>query len=152
MATFESRFTAMMKSFAKKQIGTCVGVAATSLQHMVRIEAADARGIITCCSCGTTQHYKRADGGHFIPRGHWATVLDERNVNPQCKYCNRFPTADTLIRYTAWMVKTYGQDVVDELQRLKKTHRKWTKEELVYERIGFIDRIKAAEQRLQDVS
>ena len=43
-----------------------------------------------CVSCDKAIHFSESDAGHFISRGAMATRWDERNVNLQCRKCNRF--------------------------------------------------------------
>ena len=43
-----------------------------------------------CISCDKAIHFSESDAGHFISRGAMATRYDERNVNLQCRKCNRF--------------------------------------------------------------
>lgn len=43
-----------------------------------------------CISCDKVIHFSESDAGHFISRGAMATRYDERNVNLQCRKCNRF--------------------------------------------------------------
>ena len=83
------------------------GKVATVFQKLVRVRAAaeptgmtryvqDGVGrmkrrqppLVVCVTCGKLCHYKRCDGGHFMPRRHAATLLLPHNVHTQCKYCN----------------------------------------------------------------
>ena len=57
-------------------------------------------------------------------------VFDRRNINVQCVACNRFGTGATKAGYDAFMRAKYGQDVMDELVRLSKQPRQYTKDEL----------------------
>lgn len=47
-------------------------------------------GYGACISCNKPIHYSESDAGHFISRKQMATRYDERNVNIQCRKCNRF--------------------------------------------------------------
>ena len=58
----------------KKSIGKLTDEAATLLQLLVRLKAADDNGYVTCVTCGVVKHYKDGmQGGHFRPRGIAAT-------------------------------------------------------------------------------
>ena len=70
--------------------------------------------------CVTCREYHILQAGHFIPRQYLATRWDERNVHGQCAACNCWGHGN-LIAYTLFMQNRYGQSVVDELMRLKRT-------------------------------
>lgn len=56
---------------------------------LVRLRAADSKGMVTCVTCGVREHWTDVDCGHFIPRQHMATRFDARNTGPQCRVDNR---------------------------------------------------------------
>jgi hypothetical protein len=85
-------------------------------------------GFFICCSCGQRKPFEQADAGHFINRRWMALRYDERNVHAQCRSCNRFDEGN-MIGYTRFMLKTYGEDIVDLLESMKKPY-KWTDGEL----------------------
>lgn len=138
----------MLNTLKALRIRKAVNAVAKDFQLMIRAEAADENGIVTCCSCGVTQHYSRVDAGHFISRANHATIFNERNCHPQCKHCNRFPTSETAARYEEFMQEKYRSNVVRELIRLSKTVKKWTYDELVDLRIEFKARARKAKKRL----
>lgn len=75
-----------------------------------------------CHTCGKIVRRKRADAGHFISRGFEGSSgvrYDERNVHLQCKRCNAFEGGRPL-EYREFMLKKYGQEVIDELCWLHK--------------------------------
>lgn len=77
-----------------------------------------------CCTCGCCVETKYADAGHFIGRGLGGgsgVYFDERNIHLQCKQCNAFKQGDTL-NYRRFMLKKYGQEVIDELELKHRTH------------------------------
>ena len=81
----------------------------------------DGMGVcITCCTVA------RLQAGHFIKRQHLATRWDERNVHGQCPRCNLWLHGNEG-EYCNILIKRYGQDVVDELMRLKRTTVKMTR-------------------------
>jgi hypothetical protein len=118
--------------------------ALNTLQKLARVAAADDNGYVRCVSCGTATHWKEADGGHYIAKGHssyWSLRIE--NVHPQCKGCNtygmRFGTAAN--EYTKWMIDYYGREFVDDMEKLKRTPVKIYKkeyEELIAEWNGLI--------------
>ena len=78
-----------------------------------------------CVTCGA---YRVLQASHFIPRQYLAVRWDERNVHGACAYCNCWQHGN-LINYTLYMQNRYGQDVVEELMRLKRTTVKMTRED-----------------------
>ena len=59
-------------------------------EYIRRRDADDDSGYCQCISCDKPIHFSESDAGHFISRGKLATRWDERNVNAQCRKCNRF--------------------------------------------------------------
>jgi hypothetical protein len=95
-----------------------------------------------CISCNKWVPFAKGDGGHFIAAKHNITRFDERNVNFQCQFCNRFQHGN-LANYYVGMVSKYGQEVVDELMALQGTHKKWTPEEIKALRKHYNGKLKA---------
>ena len=58
--------------------------------YIRRRDADNDSGYCQCISCDKPIHFTESDAGHFISRGKLATRWDERNVNAQCRKCNRF--------------------------------------------------------------
>ena len=58
--------------------------------YIRRRDADNDSGYCQCISCDKPIHFSESDAGHFISRGKLATRWDERNVNAQCRKCNRF--------------------------------------------------------------
>jgi hypothetical protein len=80
----------------------------------IRLRDADENGYCRCISCGKIVHWKECDAGHYINRKHMALRYDEKNVNAQCRACNRFDEGN-MIGYHAGLVKKYGAKVIDYL-------------------------------------
>lgn len=59
-------------------------------EYIRRRDADNDSGYCQCISCDKPIHFTESDAGHFISRGKLATRWDERNVNAQCRRCNRF--------------------------------------------------------------
>lgn len=81
----------------------------------IRRRDADADGYIRCISCGKTVHWKESDAGHYVNRKHMSLRWDEKNVNAQCRSCNRFDEGNVL-GYTDGLKRRYGDDVIDKLK------------------------------------
>lgn len=63
-----------------------------------------------CISCGVVKPIDQADCGHFIGRTHMSLRFDTRNINAECKACNRF-SADHLIGYRRNLVMKLGKQM-----------------------------------------
>lgn len=116
----------------KKTIAQVVDSAATKLQKLVRLKAANENGLVQCVTCDKWAHWKDMQGGHFISRGSKKWKLVEENVHPQCPGCNgfgmKYGNAEAV--YTTYMVDMYGRDFVDEMLRTKNEVKKYTRAEV----------------------
>lgn len=128
----------------KKTIATLVNEAATILQKIVRMKAADHNGYCSCVTCGYTNHWKELQGGHFISRRYTAHKLMEENIHPQCRGCNG-PLGSNPIVYTTWMIDTYGRDFVDQLIQTKSETKKYSRPEI----LGIIEDLKEQSRELE---
>jgi len=122
-----------------------------AIQLLARISAADENGYCECVSCGSFQHYKEMDGGHFIPKGnssYWA--LEVENVHPQCKGCNGFGMKFGIAaqQYTVFMVDAYGQEFVDNMFATKSNVKKMYKADYVELLAEFNKLIKYHKERI----
>ena len=81
----------------------------------IRLRDADANGYIRCISCGKAVFWKNSDAGHYVNRRHLALRYDEKNVNAQCRACNRFDEGN-MLGYHAGLVKKYGEAVIRYLE------------------------------------
>lgn len=90
-------------------------------------------GGFKCISCGKIKEKNYMHAGHFYAGTFTATRWDERNVNGQCAGCNTFKHGN-LLEYRKGMIAKYGQEVVDELERLHnqpvKLDRQWLEEKI----------------------
>ena len=89
-------------------------------------------------------------GGHFIERGKSATVLMEENIHPQCPQCNmyRMKQASTVLTYRRYMVDMYGEDFVQELERMSRQPKKFYTAELNELKRELNERIKQRESEI----
>lgn len=62
-----------------------------------------------CISCGRVLPITEADCGHYVGRAHMSLRFDPRNVNAECKACNRF-RSDHLIGYRNSLVMRLGKE------------------------------------------
>lgn len=82
----------------------------------------------TCVTCGRLYPINGRgvlQAGHFIPGRHNAILFDERGVWPQCYGCNVGQKGNP-IKYYKFMLKKYGQETIDELDRLSNTTVKYS--------------------------
>ena len=95
-----------------------------TLDHLfsefIRRRDADENGYIRCISCGRIVHWKDADAGHYVNRSVNSLRYDEKNVNAQCRHCNRFLEGNG-IGYNHGLVEKYGDGVIEYL-RIKKNN------------------------------
>jgi hypothetical protein len=91
----------------------------------IRLRDANKDGYLMCISCGKLVHWKEADAGHYVNRAHMSTRFDEKNVNGQCRFCNRFREGE-MLGYTKGLIKKYGEGILDELQLKKNQTSKIT--------------------------
>lgn len=84
------------------------------------------RDNFTCCCCGFFIDSKDKDAtklihaGHFLSRTIKTLLMDEKNVNAQCRNCNAQQDWIGIDpRYCSYMVKKYGVDVFDYLYKKK---------------------------------
>lgn len=96
----------------------------------IRLKYADWRGYCTCVTCGKVQSWKEMQAGHFIPGRMNSILFEERGVHPQCYLCNG-PLKGNPRKYEAFMKEKYGQEVIDELDKLSNEMRQFKHEELV---------------------
>jgi len=74
-----------------------------------------------CCTCGKpiARFASKTHAGHFITKGMGGgsgVYFDERNVHSQCYSCNKWEEGNQ-VEYYPFMLKTYGQKIIDELRR-----------------------------------
>ena len=130
-------------------------VVASDFQRMIRLEYAAAHdGWLDCVTCDARYRWddgNRFDGGHFIGGRRASVIFAESptpNCFPQCKKCNNFHSGRP-DRYVAFMVDSYGEQAVEELEALSRQDHKFTHEQLADLMLYFRDRIKSAERKLK---
>ena len=73
-----------------------------------------------CVTCGRRYPLNKVGGlqaGHFVQGRHPSVLFDERNCHAQCYGCNVMKKGN-MVKYYKFMLKTYGQEVIDELELL----------------------------------
>ena len=95
----------------------------------IRQKDANFKGFVKCYTCDKKMNWKESDAGHYIKRNHLGARWDERNVKPQCARCNRWLNGNQ-DEFAVRLMEDYGSDILEELQELKRTVFKPTREGL----------------------
>lgn len=82
-----------------------------------------------CVTCPSVKPFKEGQAGHFIQGRNNALLFDERGVQFQCCACNMFK-GGRIEDYYPFMLKKYGQEVIDDLKAKRFADRKFTLSEL----------------------
>jgi len=105
-----------------------------------------ARDGYVCITCGKDMKEDKSSchAGHYFPRTQGnALFFDERNVHAQCTSCNSFKSGNLAI-YALKLEELYGVGILQKLDRIRQTVKKFTAPELE-------DMIKDYTQRLKDM-
>ena len=170
----QRRFERHLEKSREWTLGTLKNKTATALQKAIRAEAGAFVGYVKCVvdgqmttrfsplgkaicvTCGALKRWKGAkahgidgmDAGHFLASRRNSILFKEMGLHPQCSVDNR--TGGKPEAYMTYMLSVHGQEVVDELQRLKDQDTvKFSREELVGMRIEYMDRWKLAERKMK---
>lgn len=97
-----------------------------------------------CISCGKEFFWRRMDAGHYIPKSLGLSLyFDERNVNCQCTYCNRWMHGN-LSQYALALIRKYGETILADLEVERKKIVKISDEE-------YLTKIELYKQKLVDL-
>ena len=91
----------------------------------IRRRTENENGVVKCCTCPKSYHWKWMDAGHFIDRGHMATRWAEMNVHAQCQKCNRLLNGN-MKQYKLFLLQEYGPDTIRILTDLGRSTMKYT--------------------------
>ena len=86
-------------------------------------------GYNKCVSCGRVYLISEMDCGHFVGRAHMSTRYLDKNTHPQCRRCNRFQEGNK-DEYALWLIKKYGEGIIEELNRKKWEMKHFSPDEL----------------------
>lgn len=76
-------------------------------------------GMCKCVTCGKVDHWKSIQNGHYISRQYLSLRYSEINCHPQCVGCNVFKGGN-YTAYALFMLNTYGQETLEEMEREKQ--------------------------------
>lgn len=82
--------------------------------EFIRLRDSDNDGYCRCISCNGIHHWKNMDAGHYVNRSIMSLRYDEKNVNAQCRHCNRFLEGNA-IGYNHGLIEKYGDSVTSYL-------------------------------------
>ena len=90
---------------------------------------------VTCRERGDSEpkEYRHIQAGHAVGGRGNAVLFHEEIVNGQCDYCNSqgaFGLKGDYGNYAIYLVREYGIEHAQELQRLKGTYKKYTIQDL----------------------
>lgn len=102
----------------KSKLRTLQKKADKEFSRYVRLVNSDDSGMCRCVTCNRSFRWDDIDAGHYIGRRFISTRYDDRNVHPQCKYCNRF-LEGLKDEYALFLIKKYGKEILDELHQKK---------------------------------
>lgn len=96
----------------------------------VRLKDADSLGYAKCITCGKPYHFKSLNAGHYI-HGKWTkqSGLDERNVWPQCVFCNK-GLGGNQVAYADFLRGKIGQTELDAVHELSRKGWKLSTQEI----------------------
>lgn len=99
-----------------------------------------------CFTCGRQSEGSGYHAGHYIPSsvGGIALRYDERNIHGQCYHCN-INLGGYGAMYHKKMIEVHGQELVDELWKIKNQNiTKWSTED-------FLNKIKYYESKIKNI-
>lgn len=105
----------------------------------IRRRDADENGIVTCITCPAKAHWKEVDCGHYKKRGYLGTFVHEKNNHGQCKRCNHYLSGNESA-YALALVRKYGPDILEELESLKNSRDKYSRDE--YDELILVYKVK----------
>ena len=76
---------------------------------------------LPCISCGAVG--REVDAGHFRIRQNMATRFHPKNVNAECRRCNRFGSMG--FEYGVNLDKKYGEGTANKLYQLSTETKQW---------------------------
>ena len=92
----------------------------TLYSEYIRRKDANADGCTNCVTCGKYLHWTELQAGHFLAGRSNGILFVEGNTFPQCVGCNVFKHGN-LEEFYPYMLKTFGDEKIQELKRLKRT-------------------------------
>lgn len=99
------------------------------VSRIVRLRAADERGIVKCYCCPKLDHFSMMDASHFISRSNMVSRFDiVYNVKPCCKKCNQFEHGN--LEAFAIELEKENPGIVEQLKEKSRDPFKYSIDEL----------------------
>lgn len=115
----------------KKSIGKLKKEADAAFSTYIRTKYADPHTqLVACVTCGMQRPIKEMQNGHYVTRGNNHLRYDERNCHPQDYSCN-VARKGNYPAYATFMVRTYGADILEQLEDESKQLKQWKDFELI---------------------
>ena len=100
-----------------------------TVSRIVRLRAADERGIVKCYCCPKLDHFSMMDASHFISRSNMVSRFDiVYNVKPCCKKCNQFEHGN--LEAFAIELEKENPGIVEQLKEKSRDPVKYSIDEL----------------------
>lgn len=115
------------------------------MSEFIRRTHADGHtGLASCVTCGAVKPWKELHAGHFIAKSlGLAIYFEERNLAPQCYYCN-VKLHGNGPRFALYLVNKHGPGILEELDAMRQAGRKITEPE-------YLELIAHYQQKLKDL-
>ena len=81
----------------------------------------------TCFTCDKYDKSQYMHAGHYVHKD--CLDFDERNINSQCAGCNTYRHGNLNV-YASRLEEKYGHGILQELEKLGREYRAFTKKEL----------------------
>lgn len=114
--------------------------------RLVRIMAADERGLAHCFTCDKVQHWSMMQLSHFIKRANTLTRWDSRANRCCCKYCNE--TLDGNLKVFAERLNAEQPGLTEQLTEIARDTYKWGRDEMKQLLSDLRAKLRIAEARL----
>jgi len=96
--------------------------------RVVRLRAADERGMLSCFICSTPVHYAAAQNMHYVHREDSSLRYHVKNCRPGCKKCNEY--LDGNLKLYAEKLDAEEKDLSEWLYLEGRQRYKFSREEL----------------------
>lgn len=96
--------------------------------RVVRLRAADERGMLNCFICSTPVHYTAAQNMHYVHREDSSLRYHVKNCRPGCKKCNEY--LDGNLKLYAEKLDAEEKDLSEWLYLEGRQRYKFSREEL----------------------
>lgn len=113
-------------------------------EYRRRQDADPETGLVKCISCPTVKHWKEMDCGHYLPKSlGMGLYFAERNVAPQCPFCN-LTLQGNQYAYALALIARHGPGIIEELEALRHSDRQIKEPE-------YLELISQYQKKLEDM-